>query len=107
MKLYATVTSERASKGQGGNDFLNIKLIVDNGNRHEIGIVRLAPHLDGWMLVIDRSSVGRERGSARVYEEVITLKGEKQKGEKQKGEHEGDHYDCEPCKEWLREHIPF
>ena len=26
MKLYATTTSERASKGQGGNDFLEIEL---------------------------------------------------------------------------------
>lgn len=26
MKLYATVTSERASKGQGGNEFVNIRL---------------------------------------------------------------------------------
>ena len=28
MKLYATTTSERASKGQGGNDFLNININV-------------------------------------------------------------------------------
>ena len=27
MKLYATITSERASKGQGGNKFLHIKLL--------------------------------------------------------------------------------
>ena len=26
MKLYATTTSERASKGQGGNEFLNIEI---------------------------------------------------------------------------------
>ena len=26
MKLYATVTSERASKGQGGNEYLNIEI---------------------------------------------------------------------------------
>lgn len=26
MKLYATTTSERASKGQGGNDYLEIEL---------------------------------------------------------------------------------
>lgn len=26
MKLYATTTSERASKGQGGNKFINIEL---------------------------------------------------------------------------------
>jgi hypothetical protein len=28
MKLYATVTSERATKGQGGNDRLDIQLTV-------------------------------------------------------------------------------
>lgn len=28
MKLYATVTSERASKGQGGNQFIDIDLTV-------------------------------------------------------------------------------
>lgn len=28
MKLYATTTSERASKGQGGNDYLYIDLLV-------------------------------------------------------------------------------
>lgn len=27
MKLYATTTSERASKGQGGNQFLKIEII--------------------------------------------------------------------------------
>lgn len=27
MKLYATVTSERASKGQGGNEYVNIDLM--------------------------------------------------------------------------------
>jgi len=28
MKLYATTTSERASKGQGGNEYLNIVITV-------------------------------------------------------------------------------
>lgn len=28
MRLYATATSERAKKGQGGNDFLNIDINV-------------------------------------------------------------------------------
>ncbi len=28
MKLYATTTSERASKGQGGNNYLNIDINV-------------------------------------------------------------------------------
>ncbi len=30
MKLYATVTSERASKGQGGNEYLDIDIMVGN-----------------------------------------------------------------------------
>lgn len=32
MKLYATTTSERASKGQGGNDFLSIVITDELGN---------------------------------------------------------------------------
>ena len=30
MKLYATTTSERASKGQGGNDYLNIDILIND-----------------------------------------------------------------------------
>jgi hypothetical protein len=29
MKLYATTTSERASKGQGGNEWLSIEIKID------------------------------------------------------------------------------
>ena len=32
MKLYATVTSERASKGQGGNKYLNVDLMGGDKN---------------------------------------------------------------------------
>jgi hypothetical protein len=31
MKLYATTTSERASKGQGGNEFLRIEVKGEGG----------------------------------------------------------------------------
>lgn len=31
MKLYTTTTSERASKGQGGNEFINVFINDDNG----------------------------------------------------------------------------
>ena len=31
MKLYATVQSERASKGQGGNEYIDISLKDENG----------------------------------------------------------------------------
>lgn len=32
MKLYATTTSERASKGQGGNEYIHITLLDDRKN---------------------------------------------------------------------------
>ena len=35
MKLYATIASERASKGQGGNEYL--KIIIRNEKQHCIG----------------------------------------------------------------------
>ena len=76
MKLYATVTSERASKGQGGNEWLAIKLTTQSGGvPHEIGIVRLAPTETpgGCILSLDRSSYGRDKGGT-VYGEVIEIK---------------------------------
>lgn len=33
MKLYATATSERASSGQGGNQYLDIVLLVEHPNK--------------------------------------------------------------------------
>lgn len=41
MKLYATVTSERASKGQGGNDYLTI--VVRNKEQQCIGHIKFYP----------------------------------------------------------------
>jgi len=36
MKLYATITSERASKGQGGNNFLQIDVFAGS-NKGRLG----------------------------------------------------------------------
>ncbi len=41
MKLYATVKSERASKGQGGNNELVINIKVGNESRREIANIVL------------------------------------------------------------------
>lgn len=30
MKLYATITSERATKGQGGNEFVDVQMLNEN-----------------------------------------------------------------------------
>ena len=39
MNLYAKTTSERASKGQGGNKELVIDLTIDDKRREEVGTV--------------------------------------------------------------------
>lgn len=39
MKLYATTTSERASKGQGGNEFLQI--LITNEEKNNIAQVNI------------------------------------------------------------------
>jgi len=36
MKLYATVTSERASKGQGGNKFIAIDLAIGSATDSKV-----------------------------------------------------------------------
>lgn len=72
MKLYATVSSERASKGQGGNKYVNIEVLYQ-----EAGVNR----------VLSRLNVVIEEGEARLYADnhgVIAsanIKGEQQKGE--------------------------
>jgi len=42
MKLYATTSSERASKGQGGNKFIKIDLQIDGTKRKSIGTIELS-----------------------------------------------------------------
>ena len=41
MKLYAEVSSDRASKGQGGNEYIIIDFTVGNIAREKIGQVEL------------------------------------------------------------------
>lgn len=43
MKLYATITSERSTKGQGGNDFLEIVIT----GAHETELITLKIHPNG------------------------------------------------------------
>lgn len=44
MKLYATTTSERASKGQGGNKEINIVLQADAKKRKTVARLLFAPN---------------------------------------------------------------
>ncbi len=89
MKLYTTIYANKlqngqnitVQKGQGSNEWIDIKLTIqEDGLLREIGIVRFQAHADGYMLAIDRSSNFASK-SGRVYEEIISTKGDKKKGE--------------------------
>lgn len=73
MKLYATVTSERASKSQGGNDYLEIDIRI---------IDRIEPK---YYLRVNRNTVELLDSEERVLFIEEHTKGVVDKGEKQKG----------------------
>lgn len=83
MKLYATVASERATKGQGGNEYLRIELMVGSADMPErIGIIELRNEEDAYELVWhDEDPLARLKldKSLRVLKRIT--KGNKQKGE--------------------------
>lgn len=75
MKLYATVTSERATKGQGGNDFLEIIVTLnDKFNKY----LSLFIQQDGSIELSNSSGVMIYRNNAVEFTEA---KGNKQKDE--------------------------
>ena len=58
MKLYATITSERATKGQGGNQFINIDLLIGEAkNPIDAGRVSMKPKATtfAWTLYLAHS----------------------------------------------------
>jgi hypothetical protein len=86
MKLYATTTSERASKGQGGNQYLNIMLTAGNKARALVGQLDMSIENDGTVYVdfTDMDDITTRLVSARHLdnpEAIAKAKGEKQKGE--------------------------
>ena len=89
MKLYATVTSERASKGQGGNEF--IKIYLHDENNQIVCQMMFIENGLGYELVLDG------------YDEIGMTFTQfpcgycKEKGKKQKGEHVCS--ECEVCSE--------
>ncbi len=88
MRLYAQTTSERASKGQGGNDKVLIELTIDPIERKMIGRLSMTcEKLDKdtdlysvYYYPINEECVGQKINSGRVllYQEEIT-KGKQQK----------------------------
>lgn len=85
MKLYATVASERASKGQGGNDFVRVELQRERG--------KLSHVLEYTTAGLRLSQVTDDGGVILFEQREETEKGEKQKGEQvrewlKNGEHD-------------------
>lgn len=79
MKLYATTTSERASKGQGGNRHLLIELFAGStAHSRLVGTVRMTVEGARYRLSVDTENYGE----GALEEEGDLIKGEKQKGKK-------------------------
>jgi hypothetical protein len=80
MKLYAQTTSERASKGQGGNQFLNIDLTVGDA-KEPIDAGRVTLKTTGNVFWIEYFTPHKAGQSINRVELFKFEKGEKQKGE--------------------------
>jgi len=95
MKLYATIESERASKGQGGNKYLAI-LITCGDSKNPITLAHLTVR-EGQNDVNDdnRTGYGVYTGDDG---ECLFWKPIPPKGEKQKGEINDNVFYCKNCK---------
>lgn len=78
MKLYATTTSERASKGQGGNEYIDI--MVTNEVEDIILLVSVYPDSTCRITHIDDLNVDTDRISF-IGRHNLYKKGEKKKGD--------------------------
>lgn len=58
MKLYATTTSERATSGQGGNQFLKIMIQAGKDRRHivKLYITESQTKPDQYLIIIDKTN---------------------------------------------------
>jgi hypothetical protein len=78
MKLYATTTSERASKGQGGNDRLDIEVLYGSAtNQIKACSVYMQANKDGTFLL----TITDNENSTLLHKQ---LKGKSQKGDQYK-----------------------
>lgn len=90
MKLYATVTSERASKGQGGNEYLDIDINA-NGEGQPTHRVVIRKNKDGVYVQMFAQFSGKWYPMTKPEQPYAQIFLNEEKGEKQKGE--GKHSD--------------
>ena len=76
MKLYATTTSERASKGQGGNEFIRVEITAElYGKRENILTIEVKDANSIYSVFIHDTLKKRLIGTYPI------IKGKRQKGE--------------------------
>lgn len=91
MKLYATTTSERASKGQGGNRYLKTVFTIDKQEDEQLNVnmrVRDDDNNIVDILIVRHNHI--DKSKTIIYQDKfqIRTKGKNQKGEK------CEHYGC-------------
>jgi hypothetical protein len=77
MKLYATTVSERAMKGQGGNEYL--KIIIRNEGQQCIGYVTVKPDNSIGISILDSIVSHIERVAWIGTDDDSETKGKKKK----------------------------
>lgn len=80
MKLYATVASERATKGQGGNDRLEIDIFMGSA-KNSVKIIEGSIRKEGEGYTVYITTLG-QGDREQCIDTFIKEKGEKQKGER-------------------------
>ncbi len=104
MNLYATVTSERATKGQGGNDYLDIEVLGDKQQPIARMVIRQGEFEPMLEIIYSKNEF-----EAPIITRELDRPKYQEKGKRQKGEilnessdiHEGQHKNCELCELWL------
>jgi hypothetical protein len=93
MKLYATTTSERATKGQGGNEYLEIDITIkDDAGERPFCTLRLEEK--EYTFELFNKNTGENYDS---IDKITKTKGEKKKGESI------DVMECDKCKSKLND----
>jgi hypothetical protein len=79
MQLYATTTSERASKGQGGK-YLDIAITGENGE--DVAIILVRNENGRYVVDIIPATMHARSEKISIYKRDLKEKGNNQKGEK-------------------------
>ena len=105
MNLYAKVTSERATKGQGGNDRIDIVLNVGAGAKDSrtVAIIHLVREKERYTIFWDDAEIDACPPIRATLKIGSILKGKRQKGDDdvcrickgEKDSYESLCYDCQ------------